>query len=255
MKELYNYREMIKSLVKKELRGRYKGSFLGFLWTFVNPLLQLLVYSVVFSVIVKMGIDNYSMFLFVALVPWIFFSSSITSGSTVILQQQDLVKKIYFPREILPISYVTSCFVNMIFSFMIIFAVIFVGNYGVNLKALLYLPAVMAVEYVLTLGFTFITSSLTVYFRDLEHILNIFSMAWMYLTPILYTPEMIPEEYKQLEYLNPMTAVITAYRDILFYKKIPRMQTMTEALVVGITSLALGVLLFRKLKKGFVEEL
>lgn len=255
MKELYNYREMIKSLVKKELRGRYKGSFLGFLWTFVNPLLQLLVYSVVFSVIVKMGIDNYSMFLFVALVPWIFFSSSITSGSTVILQQQDLVKKIYFPREILPISYVTSCFVNMVFSFMIIFAVIFIGNYGINLKALLYLPVVMAVEYVLTLGFTFITSSLTVYFRDLEHILNIFSMAWMYLTPILYTPEMIPEEYKQLEYLNPMTAVITAYRDILFYKKIPRMQTMTEALVVGIASLALGVLLFRKLKKGFVEEL
>lgn len=255
MKELYNYREMIKSLVKKELRGSYKGSFLGFLWTFVNPLLQLLVYSVVFSVIIKMGIDNYSMFLFVALVPWIFFSSSITSGSTVILQQQDLVKKIYFPREILPISYVTSCFVNMVFSFLIIFAVIFAGGYGVNLKALLYLPVVMAVEYVLTLGFTFITSSLTVYFRDLEHILNIFAMVWMYLTPILYTPEMIPEEYKQLEYLNPITAVIIAYRDILFYKKIPQMQTMTEALVVGIASLALGILLFRKLKKGFVEEL
>lgn len=96
IKDIYNYREMIVSLVRKDLRGRYKGSVLGFLWTFVNPLLQLIVYSIVFSIIVKMGIDNFSMFLFVALVPWIFFSSCITSGSTVILQQQDLVKKIFF---------------------------------------------------------------------------------------------------------------------------------------------------------------
>ncbi len=255
LKELYDYREMIKSLVKKELRARYKGSFLGFLWTFVNPLLQLLVYSIVFSVILRMGIENYSMFLFVALVPWIFFSSSITSGSTVILQQQDLVKKIYFPREVLPIAYVTSCFINMLFSFVIIFSVLLIQDHGLYAPALLVLPVVMAVEYILTLGFTFFTCALTVYFRDLEHILSIVAMAWMYLTPVLYAKEMIPEQYRYLEQLNPMTSIITAYRDILFYKKIPHLHTLTAALLVGIISLILGIAVFSRLKKGFAEEL
>ena len=114
LKELYAYREMIISLVRKDLRGRYKGSVLGFLWTFINPLLQLMVYTIVFSVILRAGIDKFYLFLFVALVPWIFFSSAVTGGATSILSQQDMVKKIYFPRQVLPISYVTSSFVNML---------------------------------------------------------------------------------------------------------------------------------------------
>ena len=125
LRELYAYREMINSLVKKDLRGRYKGSILGFLWTFINPLMQLAVYTIVFSVIMRAGIDKFYIFLFVALVPWIFFSSAITGGSMSILNQNDMVKKIYFPRQILPIAYVTSSFVNMMFCFVIIFGTYF----------------------------------------------------------------------------------------------------------------------------------
>lgn len=246
---------MIVSLVRKDLRGRYKGSVLGFLWTFVNPLLQLIVYSIVFSIIVKMGIDNFSMFLFVALVPWIFFSSCITSGSTVILQQQDLVKKIFFPREVLPVAYVTSSFINMLFSFIVIFVAIIVTNHGMNPAALLFLPLIMLIEYILALGFSFVASAITVYFRDLEHILNNLSMAWMYLTPILYTQEMVPEQYKPLFNLNPMTPIIIAYRDILFYKRIPSLNTLIGASITGVVSLILGFILFNKLKKGFAEEM
>lgn len=255
IKDIYNYREMIVSLVRKDLRGRYKGSVLGFLWTFVNPLLQLIVYSIVFSIIVKMGIDNFSMFLFVALVPWIFFSSCITSGSTVILQQQDLVKKIFFPREVLPVAYVTSSFINMLFSFIVIFVAIIVTNHGINPAALLFLPLIMLIEYILALGFSFVASAITVYFRDLEHILNNLSMAWMYLTPILYTQEMVPEQYKPLFNLNPMTPIIIAYRDILFYKRIPSLNTLIGASITGVVSLILGFILFNKLKKGFAEEM
>lgn len=255
IKDIYNYREMIVSLVRKDLRGRYKGSVLGFLWTFVNPLLQLIVYSIVFSIIVKMGIDNFSMFLFVALVPWIFFSSCITSGSTVILQQQDLVKKIFFPREVLPVAYVTSSFINMLFSFIVIFVAIIVTNHGMNPAALLFLPLIMLIEYILALGFSFVASAITVYFRDLEHILNNLSMAWMYLTPILYTQEMVPEQYKPLFNLNPMTPIIIAYRDILFYKRIPSLNTLIGASITGVVSLILGFILFNKLKKGFAEEM
>ena len=101
-KEIYQYRQMIFSLVKKALRGRYKGSVLGFLWTFINPLMQLVVYTFVFTYIMKAGIDKYYLYLFVALIPWIFFSSAITGGSSSIVAQKDLIKKIYFPREVIP---------------------------------------------------------------------------------------------------------------------------------------------------------
>ena len=119
LKELYAYREMIFSLIRRDLKGRYKGSALGFLWTFINPLMQLGVYTLVFSVIMRNGIKDYYLFLFVALIPWIFFSTSLSGGSSCIWAQQDMVKKIYFPREVLPIAFVTSQFVNMLLSFLV----------------------------------------------------------------------------------------------------------------------------------------
>ena len=151
-KEIYQYRQMIFSLVKKDLRGRYKGSVLGFLWTFINPLMQLVVYTFVFTYIMKAGIDKYYLYLFVALIPWIFFSSAITGGSSSIVAQKDLIKKIYFPREVIPISYVTSCFVNMLLCFLIIFPVMVISGISLNPLALLCLPVIMIVEYFLALG-------------------------------------------------------------------------------------------------------
>ena len=167
IKELYEYREMIISLVRKDLRGRYKGSVLGFLWTFINPLLQLIVYTIVFSIIMNANYEQYYLFLFVALVPWMFFSSSVTDGAASILKEKDMVKKIYFPREVLPISTVTSAFVNMILTFLVVFAVVIVAGRSINPLALLCLPVVMIVEYILCLGTALIVSSITVYLRDL----------------------------------------------------------------------------------------
>ena len=255
LKELYSYREMIFSLVRKELRGRYKGSVLGFLWTFINPLLQLLVYTLVFSVIMRMGIDRYYLFLFVALIPWLFFSASLTGGSGSILASKDMVKKIYFPREIMPIAYVTSAFVNMLLSFVVIFAVVLVSGMGVNPIALLYLPIIMLVEYVLALGIALLASSLTVYFRDLEYILGIIAMAWQFLTPVMYSSELVPENLLPIWKLNPMTPVIEAYRQILYYKEVPHLDTLLNASILGVVTLVVGYVVFRKLQKGFAEEL
>lgn len=255
IRELYAYREMIISLVRKDLRGRYKGSVLGFLWTFINPLLQLIIYTVVFSVILRSGIDKFYLFLFVALVPWIFFSSAITGGATSILSQQDMVKKIYFPRHVLPIAYVTSSFVNMLLCFCVIFAVLLVGGTGLNLKAILYLPIIMLVEYVLALGIGMLSAALTVYFRDLEYILGIVTMAWMYLTPIMYDVSMVPEEFKFIFNLNPMTPIIVAYREVLYYKQIPEIFTLCHAAILGVIILIIGSLVFSKLQRNFAEEL
>lgn len=255
IKEIYEYRQMIRSLVHKDLRGRYKGSVLGFLWTFINPLLQLVVYNLVFSAILRNGIDKFYLFLFVALIPWLFFSASVTGGSSSIIGQQDLVKKIYFPREVIPISYVTSAFVNMLLCFVVVFAVVLIGGVRPTVTALLCLPVIMIVEYLLALGIALISSALTVYFRDLEHILNIVMMAWMYLTPIVYDIDFCPEEYRPILDMNPMTAIVVAYRDILYYGRMPDLKTLLTATCVGVVGIVVGFLVFGKLKKGFAEEL
>ena len=246
---------MIFSLVKKDLRGRYKGSVLGFLWTFINPLLQLVVYTIVFSFILKTNIERYYLYLFVALIPWIFFSSSITVGSASIVAQKDLIKKIYFPRMVIPISYVTSSFVNMRLCFIVIFAVIIVSGAGINFLALLTLPVIMLVEYILALGMAMLTSAITVYFRDLEHILGIVTMAWMYMTPIMYDKSIVPENLMPIFNLNPMTHVIECYRAVLYEKKIPDLTTLLSAAGLGILILIVGILVFNKLQKRFAEEL
>ena len=255
LKELYHYREMIVSLVRKGLRGRYKGSVLGFLWTFVNPLLQLVVYTIVFSNIMRVGIDKFYLFLFVALIPWMFFSASVTGVAASIVAEGNLVKKVYFPRQVLPISYVTTAFVNMLLTFVVVFLALIVGGIGLDMRLLVYLPVVMIVEYLLALGIAMLTSALTVFFRDLEYILGIVTMAWMYLTPIMYGVDMIPDKYLTLFHLNPMTPIIVAYRDILYYKQIPRLSTLLQALAWGITFLLVGSIIFDRLQKHFAEEL
>ena len=246
---------MIFSLVKKDLRGRYKGSVLGFLWTFINPLLQLVVYTSVFSFILKTNIERYYLYLFVALIPWIFFSSSITVGSASIVAQKDLIKKIYFPRMVIPISYVTSSFVNMLLCFIVIFAVIIVSGAGINFLALLTLPVIMLVEYILALGMAMLTSAITGYFRDLEHILGIVTMAWMYMTPIMYDKSIVPENLMPIFNLNPMTHVIECFRAVLYEKKVPDLTTLLSAAGLGILILIVGILVFNKLQKRFAEEL
>lgn len=255
IKELYEYREMIAGLVRKDLRGRYKGSVLGFLWTFVNPLLQLVVYTIVFATILRNDIDKYYLFLFVALIPWIFFSSSLTGGSGAILGQKSLVTKIYFPREVLPVAYVTTNFVNMLYCFIVVFIVVFISGVKLSIVGLLYLPLVMIIEYILAMGIALISSSVTVYFRDMEHILSIVQLAWMYLTPIMYSGDIIPARYKPLFLLNPMTSIITAYRDILYYGRAPESITLLQAGSLSIIVFVVGIIVFDKLKFRFAEEL
>lgn len=254
LKELYNYREMLSNLVKKDLRTRYKGSVLGFLWTFVNPLLQLIVYTMVFSVIMRAGIDKYYIYLFVALVPWIFFATSITTSASSIIRNKDLIKKIYFPRLIIPMSVVNGAFMNMIFTIVVVFAALIFSGVGIS-KYVLLLPIILILEYLFALGLSFIVSALNVYFRDLEHILGIVTMAWMYGTPILYGIDMVPENLQSLFNLNPMTPIILAIRDILYYKKMPDLSHMGLILMWSIGFIIIGYFIFQKLQKGFVEEL
>lgn len=255
LKELYDYRTMIASLTKRDLIGRYKKSVLGFMWSFIDPLIQLCVYTFLFTVIMPTSIPNFHICLFVALVPWIFISACLTGGCMCVVGQQDMIKKIYFPREVLPVSFVTAQFVNMILSFIIVFFVLFVSGYGLYWKAMLVFPLVLVMEYILALGITFLFSSITVYLRDMQQVLGALALILMYASPIIYTLELVPQQYRILYMINPITRVIVAYRDILYYKQIPELSNMLLGFVESVIVLLIGMWVFRKLNKHFVEEL
>lgn len=272
IREIIAYRQMIVGLVRKDLRGRYKGSVLGFLWTFINPLLQLVIYGFFFQKFLMRGsqVGSYYLYLFIGLIPWIFISSAVSGGSTSVLAQKDLVKKIYFPREVLPIAYVTSCLVNMLLSFIIVIAAVLFNHFVLptpnldmhahlpTLKGLLFFPVIVIIEYLLCLGIAMITSAITVYFRDLEHILGLVTMAWFYATPIVYviTDDMFPEWTRNLiTYANPAAPIVEAYRAIFYEGKTPQMKTLLLATGLGLLFLIVGFLLFGTLKKHFAEEL
>lgn len=255
IKEIYHYRTMITSLIRREIRGKYKGSILGFAWVFLNPLMQLVVYTAVFSTITRAGIEDYYLFLFVALIPWIFFSTSLTGGAGCIWSQKEMVKKIYFPREVLPIAHVTCQLVNMLLSFLIVFAALLISGKGVKWLLLPYLVPIILIEYMLALGIAFISSASTVYFRDLEHFLVNVALAWQFLTPVIYSVDMIPENLRPILMINPMTSVIIAYRDILYYQQVPQFDTLLLAIIMGMGLLVIGWYLFGKLEKHFAEEM
>lgn len=254
IKEIISYKEMIASLVRQNLRTRYKGSILGFLWTFVSPLLQLVVYTVIFSVVMRIDIDNFAMYLFVGLIPWLFFSSSIAEGSTCIVSNGNLIKKIYFPRAVLPIAVVLSGFMNMIFGFVVVLVMLLVTGIGFSLS-MIYLPVVLFVELLLCLSISLWISSMNVYLRDIEHVLTIVIIAWFYLTPIVYTVEMIPNEYLSLFKLNPMYSVIVEYRNILFFQMDLNFRSLVYPTVLGIILLLSGLIVFEKLQRNFAEEI
>lgn len=254
-KEVYSYREMVAILVKRDLKARYKGSVLGFLWTLINPLFQMIIYTLVFSYIMRSGIEDYYLFLFVALVPWIFFSSSIHAGAGCIWSQKGMINKIYFPREVLPIAHVIGQLVNMLLSFIVIFFVLAITGKPLNIRALLLLPVIIFLEFLIALGITFITSGLSVFFQDLMQIMGILVMLWQFLSPVMYSVDSVSEHMKPFLYLNPMTPVIEAYRDILYYAKLPAAASLLNAAVLGAILLMIGWVLFGKLEKKFSEVL
>ena len=253
-KDLYQYRELLKTNVQKENRGKYKGAWLGIIWSFLNPLLMLLVYSLVFPYIMRVQIPNYTMFLMTALMPWNFFTQTVANSSFAVIASGSILKKVYFPREILPISVVLSNVVNFLITFIIIIVFLIISGVGLSWTILLF-PLVLIVQTILMFGIAFILSSITVYARDVEHIVNVIVMALFYGTPIVYTIDMLPAQFQTLLQLNPMTSIIGAYRDVLFYQKLPDFASLGIVAIVSVIIMVFGLWLFRKLQRNFVEEL
>ena len=253
-KDLYQYREFLKTSIRKEFRGKYKKSFLGVLWSFINPLLQLLVYALVFPYIMRVQVENYTMFLVVVLIPWNFFSSTVSQSTSVIIASTGIIKKVYFPRAILPISNVTSNLLNFVISSIIVIAALLISGIGIGPSIAIF-PLVLLIQYIFSLAISFLLSSITVYIRDLEYFINVLMMLWFYVTPVLYSIDMIPDKFRNILMLNPMTLIITTYREILYYKRIPDLGPLLILGGICVVLLIIGYLIFNKCEKRFAEEL
>ena len=253
-KDLYKYRELLKTNIKKDITGKYKKSFLGILWSFVSPLLQIAVYAFVFQVILKSEIPNYTVYLCCGLIPWQYFSSVIIRGAACIIDNGNIIKKVYFPREILPISVVTSEGVNFLISTIIIIGFAIFGGIGLSVNILWYF-VILAIQYVVSVGCAFIVSSLSVYFRDLLHLLSIIIQLLFYATPIVYSTSAVPAELQWIVKINPMSYLIEAYRNIFYNKMPPDAKGLLICFAMGIVLCVIGYFTFRKLEKRFAEEL
>ena len=256
-KDLYEYRELLKTNVKKDIRGKYKGSFLGILWSFLNPLLQVIVYAIVFPYLMRGAtIENYVVYLVTGIIPWSFFSTVVGVGTTVIKSNQGIIKKVYFPREILIISQVISGLVNFFISCVII--LLFCLGFGVGVSIhILFILVIAIIQAILSLGILFITSSINVYIQDLEYIVSFLLNMAFYGTPIIYEISQFASAGTLLKFieLNPMTPIINAYRDVFLYHQWPNPSGLIYVAILGLIILVVGYLIFRKLEKGFAEQL
>ena len=256
---LFGYRGLIQILVARELKARYRGSVLGFFWSFVNPLLLLLVYSFVFTAILDRGdiagLEPYAVFLFCGLLPWIWFSSSLNESANILIVNGNLIKKVVFPVEILPVVAVVSNLCHFVFGLPVLFG--FLAYYAIPLRLaeLIWFPVVVAVQLCLTLGLAMILAALTVHFRDVKDLLANVLTLWFFATPILYEMSALPPGTKVIMDLNPFAHLAISYQEILFYEGPFGHWKWLLALAVGSGGLfLLGYWLFDRLRDSFAEE-
>jgi lipopolysaccharide transport system permease protein len=261
LREIVAYRSLFKNLVKRDLKVRYKNSLLGFFWSLLNPFLMMVVFTVVFSKILRFNIPNYPAFLMVGFMPWLYLATSLSQSVQSVVGSGPLLGKVYFPREVLPLSTVLSNLVNFLLA--LVPLSLFLLALGVRPGwHVALLPAVIVVQTLLVSGLALLLSALNVKLRDLGVILEVVLMAWFYLTPVFYSMaqvvEWVPSQYLRIYMLNPMTGIVLAYRWSLLGRELPGVHVGHQALLAGALSVgvfAVGVAVFQRLKKRFVEEL
>ena len=256
--QLPRYRGLIQSLVARELKARYRGSVLGFFWSFINPLMLLLVYTFVFKYVMPQaikGIDNYPLFFFCGILPWTWFASSLTESSGVLIAGGNLIKKVLFPAEVLPIVTVTANMIHFFLALPILVVFLVVYRAPLTFGELVWFPVVVAVQYVFTLGCALILSSLTVHFRDIRDILANILTLWFFATPIIYPYLYAPDLAKKYLNYNPFSHLAISYQEILFFDGPFGHWRWLVALGVGSIGLFLfGYFIFDRLRDTFAEE-
>jgi lipopolysaccharide transport system permease protein len=253
-KDLYRARDLLWSWTARNVRARYQQSALGWLWAVVQPAAQVTIFTLIFTLFVPVDTGDipYPVFSYVAIVPWTLLAASLTDMSQSLIANMNLVTKIYFPREILPIAAMLARLMD--FGVAAILLVVLMVIYKVVLSPLilLYLPLILAIQLLLMLGLGLASSAANVFFRDVQSLITLILQLWFYASPIIYPVSMVPERLRLLYFLNPMAGVLEAYRDVLLNAQAPGSYLIPSALISLIIFLG-GFWFFKKVEFQFAD--
>ena len=256
-KEIFSHRELLINLAVQDLKVRYKNALIGFGWTLLSPLAMMLIFVLVFRLVFKIRIENYPVFLLSGLVPWVFFTGSVSEATTSIVTRANLIKKTYFPRAVIPISVTLAKLINFLLSLILLF--VFILIYKIPLTvATFWLPIIIFIQLILAIGVSLIVSSLHVCYRDVRHLMEILLMLWFYTTPIVYSLDMVREPLIKrhlfgLYNLNPMVGIVSSYHKVLLYGERPDLGSLGFSLLISLIILIIGFFTFRKYERIFAD--
>jgi lipopolysaccharide transport system permease protein len=272
LRELYAYRNLLYNLVLRDLKVRYKNSILGVLWSLLNPLFIAIVFSLVFKQALGGDIRQYYVFFLVGIMPWNFFSGSLMGGTMAVISNAALVKKVNFPRELLPLATVLSNLVNFLIAIIVLLVFLFASGLGLSIHAL-WVPVILATQVIFTLGLAMLFGALNVFYRDVLMILDIAMLAWFFLTPVFYPLEQFDgmgsltiggstfEASRVMRWLNPMASIIDGYRTVLWGKPDTlgpvsmAPDFLLRTFVTAVLVFIFGYYVFRRTHKWFGEKL
>lgn len=264
LKTLFSYHTLIYYLTVRELKARYKNSVLGFVWSLLNPLAMMFVFTAVFTFLAPgHDLPNYPIYILCGLLAWNFHSAGLIASTNSIVGSSNLVKKVYFPREVLPIAAVLAQLVNFLLALLVLFAVLLILRMPFS-RWLWVLPFVILLQTLFTIGIGLILSTLNVFYRDTGIVLDVIILAWFFLTPVFYPLDILPPNYSvlgvelnvhRLMYiLNPTASQINAYRDILYWGYRTDMFFFLRTAITSISTLAIGYWIFHQFSSRFGEE-
>ncbi len=252
--ELYGSRNVLSQLVAQQLILRYRRTALGYLWTLINPLLMMSVMALVFSTLFKADLKVFTVFLFAGMIPWTFFNSVVTQSGTSLINNEGLIKKIYLPKMIFPLSIAFALLIDSVLSFVALFAIIFALNGSLS-WAVLFIPIAFAMLFFFALGTGLIISIATVFFRDLQHVILIAMQGLFFLTPILYKHDSLTGNVGWLVGLNPVTPFVALFRAPLTEATLPSNALILQCVVISVLAMAIGLFVFLRQEKKIVFRL
>ena len=251
---MFKYWPLLKKLTLREIKARYKQSFLGFFWIILNPLFQMIIMSFVFSKIMKMtGIGvPYPIYLYAGLLPWLFFANSISSAMSALTNNSSLIKKIYFPREILILSTLLAKVFDFSLAITIFLLLMILYKVPFTFFMLFFFP-IFFLQFIFTYGLSLILSALNLFYRDIQYLFDLVMTLWFYVTPVIYAIEFFPIEYRFIFKFNPMSVFINAYRQVLFNGTPPNWESLSIGLVVSVGLYFIAFKIFKKLEGMFAD--
>jgi len=259
IKDICHWKELLWQMVGREVKARYKQSILGYFWVILNPLAQMLVMSFAFSLILRIPTNSssnipYSIFLFVALLPWNLFANSLSSATNSLVNSSTLITKVYFPRTILVLASIISKLVDFVFALSILIIYMIIYQIPISFNILWTIP-IFLIQQIFTVGLSLFFSAANLLYRDIQYLLNLLLVLWMYATPVIYPADIVPSQFKFVFQLNPMAVIINAYRQTILGGGQPNFYSLIIALFLSLSILLIGFSYFKSREKIFADNI